>query len=183
MSLEAALTRNNELLEQNNALMAKLLASANAGSVVASGSAASNDDGAGEETKAEEKPKATRAKKADKAAETTSAGDGFEIGYADLKKALGAWLAEFAKAEDKAAPDGAHPEVKARKAALKACFTKLGVEKLDEMEKDAKKLTALNKWFVTKAKVDDHVGVGAGRFAADPEDAEEAGDEDDIGDL
>ncbi len=183
MSLEAALTRHADLLEKNNELLAKLYGSAVLASSAGATSTASNDDAG--ETKTEDKPKATRGKKADKAAETTSAGAGFEIKYADLKKKLIPWLAEFAKKEDKENPGGAHPEVAARKAALKECFEKLGVEKLDEMENDAKKLTALNKWFETKAKVDDHVGVGAGRFAADPSDDDEDDDsgDDELGDL
>lgn len=175
MSLEAALTRNNELIEKQNDLLAQLLGKA--GTVV--NNAASSEEG----EKAADKPKG-RGKAADKAKdEEKGAAAGFEISYADLSKKLSAWLAEFAKKEDKENPDGAHPEVPARKAALKECFGKLKVSKLGEMENDAKKLTALNKWFEEKAKVDDHVGAGAGRFAADPSDDADDGDSDDIGDL
>ena len=186
MSLEAVMTRLADLTEQNNDLLGKLLAAsaAAAASGAKGASAASNDEGGADETATETKPKTTRAKKADKPAET-SAGAGFEISYDDLKKKkLAPWLAEFAKKEDKENPDGAHPEVAARKAALTACFAKLGVKRLDETEGDAKKLTALNKWFETKAKIEDHVGAGAGRFAADPaDDADEDGDDDSGDDI
>lgn len=163
MSLEAAITRLADLTEKQNGLLEKLLGSAAMGTPTADGAASGDAD----------KPKPGR-KKADKPAETTSAsGDNFEISYADLKKKLAPWLGEFAKDEDKENPAGAHPEVAARRDALKECFKKLGVSKLDEMEKVPEKLAKLNKWLETKAKVDDHVGAGAGRFAADPEASED----------
>ncbi len=137
------------------------------------------DDAGGDEPKKEAAKRGPKGK--DKTETTSSAGDGFEIEFPDLKKKFAAWLGEFAKPEDKDAPDEAHPEVGARKTALKETLGKLKAKQLTDIENDAKKLTAINKWFEEKAKVLDHVGAGAGRFAKDPE-ADE-GDSGDEGDL
>ena len=86
----------------------------------------------------------------------------------EQKKALGSWLAEFAKEADKDNPDGAHIEVKARKAALKKAFEGLGVKSLGEITTQ-EQIDRLATWF-EKAKA-------KGRLAPDP--VEE--DDDDMG--
>lgn len=105
------------------------------------------------------------------------------VTFDTLKTNLSSWLGEFAKAEDKTNPDGIHPEVTARRAALKTVLVKLtGDEeaKLGMLEKDADKITRLHKWLEETAKKADK-GHGIGRLAADPTEAEE-GDED-LGDI
>lgn len=120
---------------------------------------------------ADDKPKTTRSRstktkddakddKADKADESN------EVVVSDeFKKKLQAWLAEFAKKEDKDNPDGVHPEVTARRAALKKAFEGLEVANLTEVKGDA--VERLETWF-GKA-------VGKGRFAPDPEPEDDDG--------
>ncbi|PZR89778.1 MAG: hypothetical protein DI537_20455 [Stutzerimonas stutzeri] len=181
MSLEAVMTRVAEATEKNNDLLTALLASAAKGGVASAAATdtSGDEDGAGETAS---EPKKTRGRPAKDKTEdgAKSKGDGYEISFADLKAKFAAWLSEFAKAEDKDKPDGAHPEVAARKKALKDVLAKVSAEQLKDIESDAKKLTAVNKWFETKAKIDDHVGAGAGRFAADPSEDGDEGESDDL---
>ena len=83
---------------------------------------------------------------------------------------LSKYLGEFARAEDKDNPEGAHPEVTARRDAIKAVLSKLGAEKLPDIAKDAEKVGKLNTWLEEKALTADR-GHGIGRLAADPEPA------------
>ena len=119
-----------------------------------------------------DKPARTTKKKDDAAATGTTTDNGAGTATAgvpdETKQALAAWLGEFAKEEDKANPDGAHREVKARKAALKKAFEGLGVAKLGEIT-DADKVSRLAAWF-EKAKA-------KGRF--DPDPVEETAEDDD----
>ena len=116
-------------------------------------------------------------KAADEADAAAAAGDTDDTGtvtFDELKVKLSKWLGEFARAEDRENPEGAHPEVTARRDAIKAVLTKLGAEKLPDIAKDAVKVGKLNTWFEEKALTADR-GHGIGRLAADPE---PAGDDD-----
>ena len=96
------------------------------------------------------------------------------VTFDELKVKLSKWLGEFSKPEDKENPEGTHPEVTARRDAIKAVLTKLGAEKLPDIAKDAVKVGKLNTWLEEKALTADR-GHGIGRLAADPE---PAGDDD-----
>ena len=165
MSLEAALERNSDLMEKHNELLAKVLGAAGTKSDTADAGAAA--------------PKTTGKKAA-----AAKGGDDVATAFTALKVDLAAWLGEFAKAEDKDNPEGTHPEVTARKAALAKVFSnpKLAVKKLPEIESDAAKIAVLTTWLNETAKKADK-GFGIGRLAADPEPADdETGDaEDDDG--
>lgn len=161
MSLEAQITRLADLTEKHNALLEKLLAAT--GTAKASANKADAAD----------KPAAAdKADKAEKAPAAAPQGPSF----ADVKKKLSTWLSEFSKEEDADNPDGVHPEVTARRGALKAAMDGLGKKQLPEFEKDADALARLNTWFDTKASVVDR-GFGVGRLAKDPEPAAAASDD------
>ena len=191
MSIEQALKELTEATLANTDALNKLLSTTTS---VAASSTASNDgaDAAEEAPKRERgKPspgKARRTKEevaedeAADAADAAASGDDADgaVTFESVKGKLSAWLGEFAKEEDAKNPDGAHPEVLARKAALKSVLNKLtGTDdgKLGAIAKDAEKVGKLNTWFEDKALTVDK-GYGVGRLAADPEPA----DDDDSGD-
>lgn len=203
MSLELALKENTEALLAHTAALKELLGTTSSVAASTGTSASTSDDDAStaETPKRERgKPSAGKSKRTaaevaeDKAADEADAaaaagkdgGDddtGAEDGvtFDGVKTKLGTWLGEFAKEEDKENPDGAHPEVLARKAALKAVLNTLaGNDKgtLGAIKDDAEKIGKLDNWFETKAKVADK-GFGVGRLAADPEPAgdDEGGDD------
>lgn len=167
--LTAAVSTNNDLLRQ----------------VLAADEAKGGDAGEG--------AKRTRRKAADKSTDkpddadtgetkTETKSDTKAVTFDALKDALGKWLGEFAKKADKENPEGAHPEVKARKAALKKTLEQLGAKLLTDIKDDGDKLTRLWKWLHEKAIPVDK-GFGIGRLAEDPKE-EDASDEDDgLGDL
>ncbi len=78
--------------------------------------------------------------------ETKTETKGGGVTFDSLKGALGKWLGEFAKDADKENPEGAHPEVGARKAALKATLEKLNAKQLPDIKDDQDKLDKLWKW-------------------------------------
>lgn len=198
MSLEQLLKENTEATLAQNELLSKLLSATAGGAASKSPATTESSD---EEPKRERgkpspgKSKRTAAEVAeDKAAdeadaaaaagsddggdETSNEGPTFD----SVKDKLAAWLGEFAKPEDKEKPEGTHPEVDARKAALKAVLNKLtGTDdgKLGAISKDNEKIAKLDNWFETKAKVADK-GHGVGRLAADPEETGESDDDLDI---
>ena len=114
-------------------------------------------------------------KAADEADAAAAAGDDAEpVTFDELKVKLSKYLGEFAKPDDKENPEGTHPEVTARRDAIKAVLSKLGAEKLPDIAKDAVKVGKLNTWLEEKALTADR-GHGIGRLASDPE---PAGDDD-----
>lgn len=187
MSLEQALKENTEALLAHTAAVNKLLS----GTANVAGSATDADDTA---DTTDEAPKRERGKPSpgkskrtaaevaeDKAADdadaAAAAGDTDDTGavtFDELKAKVAKWLGEFAKPEDKESPEGTHPEVTARRDAVKAVLTKLGAEKLPDIAKDAEKVGKLDNWLETKAMKADK-GHGIGRLASDPE---PAGDDD-----
>ena len=198
MSLEQALKENTEALLAHTAAVNKLLSStANvAGSATDATTTSTDTDDSADTT--EEAPKRERGKPSpgkskrtaaevaeDKAADDADAaaaaaagdadtGDTGTVTFDELKVKLSKWLGEFAKPEDKESPEGTHPEVTARRDAIKAVLTKLGAEKLPDIAKDAVKVGKLDNWLETKAMKADK-GHGIGRLASDPE---PAGDDD-----
>ena len=118
----------------------------------------------------------------DDAGETAAAG---AVTFDSLKKELSVWLGEWAKAEDRDNPEGTHPEVGARKDAIKTLLGKLGAEKLPDIAGDAAKIGKLHTWLNgsgkegKKDKATGELVFGPGRWAADPEPAgDDGGDED-----
>ena len=197
MSLEQALKENTEALLAHTAAVNKLLSStANvAGSATDATTTSTDTDDSADTT--EEAPKRERGKPspgkskrtaaevaedkaADEADAAAAAGDTDDtddtgaVTFDELKVKLSKWLGEFAKPEDKESPEGTHPEVTARRDAIKAVLTKLGAEKLPDIAKDAVKVGKLDNWLETKAMKADK-GHGIGRLASDPE---PAGDDD-----
>lgn len=160
MSLEAAIEKLTAAVEANVDLLKQVLAA--------------DEAKGGDAGSTEKKTRTTKAKSDDTKTETKTETSGATTVPAELKAALGTWLGEFAKEADKENPDGAHPEVKGRKAALKKAFEGLGVKNLTEIT-TAEGVTKLTNWF-EKAKAVDK-GFGIGRFAADPEPAG-SGDDD-----
>lgn len=160
MSLEQEIASLREAINTNTEVMRQVLgqAQANSGSTT---SAASAD---------EEKPKATRGK--GKAKEDKADADDATVSD-DFKNKIAGWLGEFAKEEDKENPDGVHPEVTARRAALSKAFEGLGVKKLPEVT--GENVARLEAWFEKAQGVDK--GFGKGRLAADPEPAGDDGDD------
>ena len=131
----------------------------------------------------------------DKAADEAEKGDSTDtadtadtdaVTFDSLKKELGTWLGEFARAEDRENPEGTHPEVGARKEAIKTLLGKLGAEKLPDIAGDATKIGKLHTWLNGSGKAgkkDKETGelvFGEGRWAADPVEDGEGGDEDDL---
>lgn len=196
MSLELALKENTEALLAHTAVLNKLLSSTAtvAGSASTTTTSTDADDTA---DTTDEAPKRERGKPSpgkskrtaaevaeDKAADDADAaaaaagdadtGDTGTVTFDELKVKLSKWLGEFAKPEDKESPEGTHPEVTARRDAIKAVLTKLGAEKLPDIAKDAVKVGKLDNWLETKAMKADK-GHGIGRLASDPE---PAGDDD-----
>ena len=198
MSLEQALKENTEALLAHTAAVNKLLSStANvAGSASTTTTSTDADDSA---DTTDEAPKRERGKPSpgkskrtaaevaeDKAADDADAAGDADTGavtFDELKVKLSKYLGEFARAEDKDNPEGAHPEVTARRDAIKAVLSKLGAEKLPDIAKDAEKVGKLDNWLETKALKADK-GHGIGRLASDPEpagdDEGDGGDELDI---
>ena len=168
MSLETAIAELTAAVSTNNDLIRQMLA---------------NDAAAGGASAGEaDKPKKTTAKKETVKKEDAGTDKGGDDEGGDLAKDLAAlkdklstWLGEFAKEEDKKNPDGTHPEVLARKEALKKAFGQLEVKALGDI-KTAEQVKKLTNWFEKAKNVDK--GHGAGRFAADPVEAK--GDDDDI---
>jgi hypothetical protein len=198
MSLEEALKANTEALLAHTAVLQTLAGQTNA---VASGSTAPAAEKSTEEAPKRErgKPAPGRAKRTKEEMEEdrladeadAAAGGGASapktegaVTFDTLKGKLAGWLGEYAREEDSKNPDGAHPEVLARKAALKAVLNKLtGTEdgKLGAIASDADKIAKLDNWFEEKALKADK-GHGVGRLAADPEpaDADEDGGDDEL---
>ena len=189
MSLELALKENTEALLAHTAVLNKLLSSTAtvAGSASTTTTSTDADDTTNEDAPKRErgkpspgKSKRTAAevaedKAADEADAAAAAGDDAEpVTFDELKVKLSKYLGEFAKPDDKENPEGTHPEVTARRDAIKAALTKLGAEKLPDIAKDAEKVGKLNTWLEEKALTADR-GHGIGRLAADPE---PAGDDD-----
>ena len=121
---------------------------------------------------AAEKPatKTAAEKKKEKEAAAANAGSEDAVVSKEATDAVLAWLGEFAKEEDKGNPEGVHPEVTARREALKKAYTGLKVTKLGEVKGEAE-VARFTEWF-EKAKAVDK-GHGVGRFVADPEPAAE----------
>ena len=189
MSLELALKENTEALLAHTAVLNKLLSSTAtvAGSASTTTTSTDADDTTNEDAPKRErgkpspgKSKRTAAevaedKAADEADAAAAAGDDAEpVTFDELKVKLSKYLGEFAKPDDKENPEGTHPEVTARRDAIKAALTKLGAEKLPDIAKDAEKVGKLNTWLEEKALTADR-GHGIGRLASDPE---PAGDDD-----
>ena len=193
MSLEQALKENTEALLAHTAAVNKLLSStANvAGSATDATTTSTDTDDTEEAPKRERgKPSPGKSKRtaaevaedkaadeADEADAAAAAGDTDDTGtvtFDELKVKLSKYLGEFAKPDDKENPEGTHPEVTARRDAIKAVLSKLGAEKLPDIAKDAEKVGKLNTWLEEKALTADR-GHGIGRLAADPE---PAGDDD-----
>ena len=193
MSLEQALKENTEALLAHTAAVNKLLSStANVAGSPSTTTASTDADDTADTT--DEAPKRERGKPspgkskrtaaevaedkaADEADAAAAAGDTDDTGavtFDELKVKLSKYLGEFAKPDDKANPEGAHPEVTARRDAIKAVLSKLGAEKLPDIAKDAEKVGKLNTWLEEKALTADR-GHGIGRLASDPE---PAGDDD-----
>lgn len=204
MSLEQALKENTEALLAHTAAVNKLLSStANvAGSATDATTTSTDTDDSADTT--DEAPKRERGKPSpgkskrtaaevaeDKAADDadaaadTGAADTGAVTFDSLKKELGVWLGEWAKAEDRDNPEGTHPEVGARKDAIKTLLGKLGAEKLPDIAGDAAKIGKLHTWLNgsgkegKKDKATGELVFGPGRWAADPEPAgDDGGDED-----
>ena len=197
MSLELALKENTEALLAHTAVLNKLLSSTATVAGSASTTTTSTDADDTADTTNEDAPKRERGKPspgkskrtaaevaedkaADEADAAAAAGDTDDtddtgaVTFDELKVKLSKWLGEFAKPEDKESPEGTHPEVTARRDAIKAVLTKLGAEKLPDIAKDAVKVGKLDNWLETKAMKADK-GHGIGRLASDPE---PAGDDD-----
>lgn len=173
MSLEAVIEKNTLALEAMNAALLEVIGLTKTGKSGTAAAAGTSDEEGMKEKKTRTKKGETDADKGSAAGE----GGNEAINTDKIKKALAAWLGEFAKAADKENPDGAHPEVSARKAALKKAYEGLKVANLTEV-KTAEQLAKLEGWH-EKAKAIDK-GFGAGRFAADPiENDEDEGGEDD----
>ena len=205
MSIEQALKENTEALLAHTAVLNKLLSStANVAAGTTTAASTDDADDADDTSNAtDEAPKRERGKPspgkskrtaaevaedkaADEADAAAAAGDTDDTGtvtFDELKVKLSKWLGEFAKPEDKESPEGTHPEVTARRDAVKAVLTKLGAEKLPDIAKDAEKVGKLDNWLETKALKADK-GHGIGRLASDPEpagdDEGDGGDELDI---
>ena len=201
MSIEQALKDLTEAVVLNTTALNKLLAgTANVAGTAASADDTDDTDdttdGAPKRERGKPSPgksKRTAAevaedKAADEADAAAAAGDTDDTGDAgdtgdtgtgtvtfdELKVKLSKYLGEFAKPADRDNPEGAHPEVTARRDAIKAVLSKLGAEKLPDIAKDAEKVGKLNTWLEEKALTADR-GHGIGRLAADPE---PAGDDD-----
>lgn len=190
MSLEQALKENTEALLAHTAAVNKLLSgTANVAGSATDATTTSTDADESADTN-EEAPKRERGKPSpgkskrtaaevaeDKAADDADAAGDADTGsvtFDELKVKLSKYLGEFAKPEDRENPKGAHPEVIARRDAIKAVLTKLGAEKLPDIAADAEKVGKLNTWLEEKALTADR-GHGIGRLASDPE---PAGDDD-----
>lgn len=143
MALEEALVALTVATNKNCDLLERLLSKSNE---AAKASAAKPETAA--EKKAREKADADAAKGA---AAPSPPGDDANL-VDSIKPALSKWLGEFAKEADKENPDGAHREVKARRAALKEAFAKLGVEKLGELTEQAQ-VDKLSKWLDKQIKI------------------------------
>lgn len=179
MSLEDAIKALTEAVERNTAAINTVLSQA------AGGEAAGTEEKKprGRKPKAEDKPedKAEPEEKAEEAAEEKPEPKvepkpaAEDVDFGDLRKRLTQWLGEFSKEEDRDNPDGAHPEAKARKDAIKTAIKKLGGEKLTDIGNNQESVNRLAKW-LDKKLVEDN-GHGVGRLAADPVAA--AADEDD----
>ena len=208
MSLEQALKENTEALLAHTAAVNKLLSStANVAGSATDATTTSTDTADTDDTAdtTDETPKRERGKPSpgkskrtaaevaeDKAADEAEKGDSTDTADTDavtfdsLKKELGTWLGEFARAEDRENPEGTHPEVGARKEAIKTLLGKLGAEKLPDIAGDATKIGKLHTWLNGSGKAgkkDKETGelvFGEGRWAADPVEDGEGGDEDDL---
>ena len=205
MSLEQALKENTEALLAHTAAVNKLLSStANVAGSPSTTTASTDADDTADTT--DEAPKRERGKPSpgkskrtaaevaeDKAADdadaAAAAGDTDDTGtvtFDELKVKLSKWLGEFARAEDRENPEGTHPEVGARKEAIKTLLGKLGAEKLPDIAGDATKIGKLHTWLNGSGKAgkkDKETGelvFGEGRWAADPVEDGEGGDEDDL---
>ena len=194
MSIEQALKDLTEAVALNTTALNNLLSSTATVAGSPSTTTASTDADDTADTTNEDAPKRERGKPSpgkskrtaaevaeDKAADdadaAAAAGDTDDTGtvtFDELKVKLSKWLGEFARAEDRENPEGTHPEVTARRDAIKAVLSKLGAEKLPDIAKDAVKVAKLNTWLEEKALTADK-GHGIGRLAADPE---PAGDDD-----
>ena len=154
MSLEQALTKNNELIERQNALLEKLLSA--------------NGTAAPAETKPAVKTETKATKTEDQKSEPAPAADGPT--YESVKAAASAWLGEHPKGS---------PEQAARRAYLEeTLWPKLGIKKLGDLEGKPADLKKVATWLEGKAK-SDLLGYGAGIFAK-PADAEAASEDEDL---
>lgn len=151
--LEAALEKLTVAIEANTAELAKVLAV--------------DEAKGGDAGTAEKKTRTTKAKAETTETKSDKGADG--VTFAGLKGKLSTWLGEFSKPEDAENPDGAHPEVVARRAAVKKALgsESVGAAKLGDIETSPEKIAIIDNWFETKAKVADK-GFGIGRLAADP---------------
>lgn len=166
MTLEDRLDALTEALNNTTAAL-QAVAGLAAGGTAPAAAAAPAEKAAGKKPTAAEK-------KAAEAAAAAASGDDAVVSK-ETTDAVLAWLGEFAKEEDKANPEGVHPEVTARREALKKAYTGLKVAKLGDV-KGAAEVKRFEDWF-EKAKAADK-GFGIGRFAADPEPA--GGGDDDM---
>lgn len=160
MSLEELIRENTEAVRENTETLKAVLAGA-------TGSTGGSAPAETKKTEPKKTEKADTKKTEPKKTEKADAGD--EITFDVLKEALAEWLGEFVEGEDQS-----HPEIAARKAALKETLGKLKVEKLGELDGNPTDIGRLHKWLQTKAKTADN-GFGVGRFAADPEEGGDAG--------
>lgn len=175
MSLEAVIEKNTLAVEAMHAALLEVIGLTKTGKTSGTAAAGNSDEEGTKEKK-------TRAKKGETDADKGSSSSEGTAGAPDLdklKKALGAWLGEFAKAEDKDNPDGAHPEVIARKEALRKAFAGLKVASLKEVT-TPEQIAKLAAWHEKAKGVDK--GFGAGRFVADPveTDEDEGGEDDEL---
>lgn len=152
MSLEAAIEKLCGIIEANTAAQMEVIGLAKSGGATT----ASGDS----EAKKPGRPKKEETAKTETATVPAA-----------LKEGLASWLGEFAKDEDKENPAGMHPEVKARREALKKAFEQLGVKDLPGVLTVDNGVARLTAWF-DKAKA-------KGRFVPDPEPA--ADDDDGLG--
>lgn len=163
MSIEEAIRELTEATRENTVALKAVLAGATSAGAVAAATAAPTA-GAAEEPKGETKKKAadkpktdSKAKAADKPKADADAG---EVTFEGLKEKLATWLGEYAE------EDPEHPEVLARKAALKATLGKVGVERLGELEGNAVDIGRVAKWLDTKGKAGAVDGEGNALYGA-----------------
>lgn len=208
MSLEDLIKENTEALKENSALLKQVIgmAPASGGSTGAAQTTSTSSDDSGDDEEAalraeyeelfgkkagrkkietiKSEIEAAKAKSSDDGSDGDD-GDGADyIDFSDLKSNLAKWLGEFSKKEDKENPEGIHPEVIARREALKKILTSEkvlndGAGKLNDLDGDDKGplRNIVNTWLEEKAKKIDR-GFGIGRLVADPAPQE---DDDELG--
>lgn len=208
MSLEELLKENTEATRAQNELLKQLLNSTGTSGATTSTTTTQETNDA-DDTTTDDAPKRKRGEPSpgkqrrtaaevaeDKAADEAEAAAGGNsaavddktedkagITFEGLKAKLATWLGEYASEADQENPDDAHPEVEARKQALKAVLNQLTDSddgRLGAIAKDEAKIVRLNNWLEQKAFKADK-GFGVGRLAADPQPTSADEDDDDLG--